>query len=211
MPVPARDGAAARDGGFTLIELMVALLLLAIVLVPFVQAYTSTTYATNDGRLQQAAVFVADTSLDQARAVSPSDLLNGRAPGTALSPACPGESEVLPAGDTTALSADLAKINLWESPACGATTTLFPFHPTTTSMDGYTFSTYWYVGTCYQTSTGCTAAAPSTGTQAALDEVFVDVTWPQANVCPQGTCSYVASTLFSSKSSEPTFNVGPGA
>lgn len=89
MPVPARDGVAARDGGFTLIELMVALLLLAIVLVPSVQAYTSTTYATNDGRLQQAAVFVADTSLDQARAVSPSDLLNGRAPGTAPSSACP--------------------------------------------------------------------------------------------------------------------------
>lgn len=211
-PAPALahppNGRAHDEDGFTLIELMVALFLMAIVLLPFSQAYSATTFADNTGRLQQAAVFVADTSLDEARAVSPQQLLTGRAAGTAASAACPTLSETLPAGSTTALTQALAAVNLYESAASPCSPPI-PFQPTTSNLDGYTFTTYWYTGTCYQGASSCTASAPS-GNQAPLVEVIVDVTWPQAHACPQGVCSYLASTAFSN-ASDPTFNVGPRA
>lgn len=201
----------ARDDGFTLIEMVVALLLLAIVLLPFAEAYSGTTAANVQGRLQQAAVFVAGTALDEARAVPPVDLLTDRVAGstTSSSASCPGVAEVLPPGDTTALQADLASITPYESPAQPCSGPI-PFTPTTTTMDGYTFSSYWYAGVCYQVSGACAATAPSSETQAGLVEVLVDVTWKGARICPQGTCSYLTSTLFSDKQPEPTFNVGPG-
>jgi len=209
---PAWAHQTPPEDGFTLVEMVVALLLLAIVLLPFAEAYSGTTAANVQGRLTQASAFVADTALDEARAVPPVDLLSDRLEGTATSPpaACPGVHEVLPPGDTTALSADLTSITPYETPAepCSGP---IPFAPTTTALDGYTFSTYWYTGVCYQVSGTCAATPPTDGTRAGLVEVLVDVTWKGVGICPQGTCSYLTSTLFSNKKPEPVFDVGPGS
>lgn len=189
--------------------MVVALLLLAIVLLPFAEAYSGTTEANVQGRLRQASAFVADTALDEARAVPPGTLLSDRVAGaTIAAPSTCGME--LPPGDATALQADLASITPYEKPTNSSCSGPIPFAPTTTTLDGYTFQTFWYAGVCYQESGTCAATVPSSGTQAGLVEVLVDVTWKGGRICPQGTCSYLASTLFSDKS-DPTFDLGPGS
>ena len=203
----ARPAAHPRgDEGLTLIEVVVAMFLLAIVMLPFVLGFTASENANNDARLQQAGVFVADTSLDEARAIPPDQLLVDRAAGTTPSTACSGEGEVFPQGDTTTLDQTLGSNDPVESAQAPCDPTI-PFAPSTTTLDGYPFHVYWYTGTCYQAAGSCSSTASNSTTEAQLVDVVVDVTWA-ATVCPQDTCSYLTSTLFSAKA-EPIFDVGP--
>ena len=75
-----------RDEGFTLIEMVVAIALLAIVLLPFTQTFVDSTRTSFDARLKEVAVTLADTALDSARSSNPaSDLLTGTSVTTAPS------------------------------------------------------------------------------------------------------------------------------
>ncbi len=130
-----RAEADPRDDGFTLIEMVMAIALLAIVLVPFTQTFIDSTNTSADARLKEVAVTLADSALDTARGSTPaSSLLSGTAVGTA------------PSG------VDLS-----------ATSNPVQQSTKTTTLDGRVFTTTVLAGNCYLQSSGqCTKTASST-------------------------------------------------
>lgn len=131
-----RAAGDTSDEGFTLIEMVMAIALLAIILIPFTQTFINSTNTSADARLKEVAVTLADTALDTARGSTPaSSLLSGTAVGTA------------PSG------VDLS-----------ATTNPVQQSTKTTTLDGRVFTTTVFAGNCYLQSSGqctkTTSAAP---------------------------------------------------
>ncbi len=186
-----------RDSGFTLVELVVALLLFSIVSLAFAFAMTGGARASNDGRLHQVAVTLADSELDAIRAIIPqsaappaSDILAGRQKGNATS---------TPPGVSLAGMTEYDVAN--GTPAVPLSTS--------TTVDNAVFTTYAYLGLCYlRTSDGSTTCTTSTDSNAPMVRAVVAVTWPSA-VCASGKCSYATSTIIST-APDPQFQAITG-
>ncbi len=180
-------GVARRDhdSGFTLVELVVALLLFSIVSLAFAFAMTGGARASNDGRLHQVAVTLADSELDAIRAIIPQS-------------ATPSASDILAGrqmGDATSTPPGVSLAGMTEYDVANGTPTV-PLS-TSTTVDNAAFTTYAYLGLCYlQTSGGSTTCTTSTGSNPPMVRAVVAVTWPSA-VCASGRCSYATSTVIS--------------
>ncbi len=175
----------ADDNGFTLIETLIAVAILALLFPMFLSAATSGTQAGNQGRVRQVASVLADTAVDYARAIDPTQLLNGRSAGSATS---------------TPRGVSLANTDQYDQTA-GT-----PAVPLSSSsvIDNYHFSTQTFMGVCYlqlgQTSSACN----TTSSGAPMVRVVVAVSWPATGVCPANTCDYVTSSLIST-GTDPQF------
>lgn len=223
---PARLRAAApggEDAGFTLIEVVIALALLVLLLLPVTNTFLTTINSTNGSHIKEVAVMLADTDMDQARALDATD--NG---GTTL---YSGHTTAAVTNEWTnydfpAVSSLLA---LTESNGYGAIDNTagdpvnIPDTPQTQSVGGFKFTTYYYVGTClvppyqgatttqtcgtYSTTPAPPTAGPTTGYY--MFRVIVAINWnaPLAG-CASSGCWYAASTLING-SSDPTFDVNP--
>ncbi len=197
---------SAQDGGFTLIEVVIAISLLLLMTLPFASSYVTSITATTDSHIADVAVTLASTALDKAQALDATNLggtalLQGRdctSVGTQWAAA-------LPPG--VSLADTVKQCDSSAASGSGATAPL-PTSPVTTTVSGHTFTVYYYVGTCYYQSAGDCLQTPTTSEE--LYRVIVDVTWsaPQGG-CGTAGCDYVASTLVSG-SSDPIFNLNGG-
>ncbi|NAZ81701.1 prepilin-type N-terminal cleavage/methylation domain-containing protein [Kineococcus sp. R8] len=193
---------AGDDEGFTLVEVIVALALLALVAAATLTFFIRGASSATGLQRQQAAVGVATQHLELARSVSPANLLKGRyaaavdaqwGASTAPDLALTWRASTGPAPTAPAVPVAQAV------PLAGSAT-----------VSNQLYSTSTLIGHCYRDRAAAGAAsAPCTraGGSAAgvadpgyvkLYRVVVEVTWRTAGRgagCAAGVCTYRASTL----------------
>jgi prepilin-type N-terminal cleavage/methylation domain-containing protein len=191
---------AESDSGMTLIEVVVAIAILAILSTASLGVYLSGLNASSNQQRREIAVTVANESLEIVNgwstgtdsATGVSALYTGRAMKNvkdlfAAGAAVPGVSQTYAKWDPTA-----------SPPSASAG---LPISRTAT-LSGTDFTADLYIGTCFQPKGGgdCTdpfpvepAVAPTGYTS--LTRVIVNVRWTAGASCSAG-CSYWASTLI---------------
>lgn len=209
----ARDGAdAARPGvpdeGFTLIEVIVSLAVLAIVATAALYFFVGGTRAVAEQQRSQSAVSVANEAMEAAFGVDPllasgsNSLIAGRTQA-AVAAAWTGAAGFGLTG--------LATSYLAYDPAATAGSTPTIAITRTRTLDHVDYTVYALVGTCYRASTvgggsspcdKITGQATDPGVAPAgmskMQRVMVLVTWSgsgASSTCPGGTCSYQAQSL----------------
>lgn len=187
------------EGGFSLIEVVVALFLLGIVATAGLTFFFRGMQNTSQLQRTQNAVAVANQAMEKVRAVTPriadtvtstSGLLIGRS-----------QTAVLAAWSTAAAS-DTAESNaVWDTAAATRTDVALDIVETVTVSDQeYTITTL--IGTCYRLKAAsvsdqtCVKTNPG-ATAAQLYRVTVVVSWkPGTGECVGGDCTYRVSTLL---------------
>ncbi|MGA5304069.1 putative Ig domain-containing protein [Nucisporomicrobium flavum] len=212
---------AAGDGGFSLVEILVAMAIIGTVMGASVPFMVRTLAASDQQADQQVAIQLATDGLERVRALNPKSLLTGRgdqavkeqwdfAPAVVksrLATMRAASDPMLPAGSTEGRLAPL------------------PTKPVGTAVNGTTYQTQWYVGRCWQAVAAgspsvvgaCTAPADATVTPAgpAFYRVVVATTWTsRACTTVDHVCAYLTSTMtsigidpvFDTKRPAPTVN-----
>jgi len=200
---------ARDDRGFTLIETMTSLALLGVTLAAMGPFFIGSFQSVAHQRSSQAAVQLADSAIEQVRALKGSSLLTGRGQlrSTAQWNAAPAVLD--PYLDTMQLA--------WDPLITSATSTLgddaaISTAPQTMTIEGTAYTRTIYLGICdvYVGGTGaCVSPAlvapPADSTKdLKFFRAVVLVTWVSRN-CPAAGCSYVVSTLVA-RASEPIFD-----
>ena len=189
------------DGGFSLIEVVVALGLLLAVMATTAGFFTTSLKQSNGQTQAQEAAVLADQQLDYTRSVAGKSLLNGRtqaAVAAAIASPPPGVD----------FSQDITASGNYDPVATGASSQAVPISfLNTVSGTKYTVTTF--IDQCYLTaaaSPNCSTAVTSFGW---LYRITVDVTYSLGGgrACANNKpCYYVASTLRD-PGSDPCFNV----
>lgn len=198
------------EDGFSLIEVLMALALVAITMAAMGPFFVSGFQRVSQQRGQQAGVQLADSAMEQVRALKGSSLLTGRGEAASRAQWNLGAANVTvkPYLDTMQLAWD----TLVKDTNAGSVAAISTASQTMTiSNTLYTRSIF--VGICdvYVGGAGdCvdpTKVAPPADSTKDLKffRAVVLVTWPDKN-CTTGTCTYVTSTLVA-RASEPTFDV----
>jgi prepilin-type N-terminal cleavage/methylation domain-containing protein len=200
---------ATNDDGFSMVEMMVSLLIIAIVSSASIAFFVDNIRSVNNQRQHQEAVFVADQQLESVQSLPIAKLVTGRTQAEVnalfLTPAATalnitGQDDTTSAGDydATATGANCAASHC-VVPVTGAATNgapvvinNVPYNPTT------------FIDVCwYDNVTGfCTSTKTATTTQEY--RVSVLVAWTSGGVCTNG-CNYSTSTLID-PSTDPLFN-----
>ncbi|MGI5169965.1 putative Ig domain-containing protein [Spirillospora sp. CA-253888] len=194
---PSPGAAPAADGGFTLLESIVAVAVIAVTMTALATFMVNGLQSLGRQRDRQTAVRLAGDALDRARTLRGAVLTAGRgrdAVDAAWRRPAPGVARYL-AGMQQAWDAKAA-------PGAGASAAL-PTTAQVSTVNGVPFRRQWYVGSCRQPAGGgaCgTAAAPG---DAVFYRVVAAVTWPGRGC--GGACSHVATTLVSF-GGDPVFN-----
>jgi type II secretory pathway pseudopilin PulG len=200
------------DDGFILLESVIAIALITFIMGAVGAEYVNGLATTNQNRLDAVAVQIADSQMDQIRALHPSDLTTGRgrsavdaersdvAKFTSVQPA------TYEAFDATAAAT---------STGTNLSTTAIP-----TTVGAVTYSVYRYFEcTSVPSSAGSCVTAVSTSTSTAPPanglRAVVLVTWPEQG-CPAvktstmsaatPTCRYTTSSVINDDS-DPTFDL----
>jgi len=177
-----------REGGQSLIEVVVAMALLAALTALFAQSFTAATFSSGFARQREVAVTLADSAIDAARAVTPpfTSLLSG-----------------------TCVTTSPAKVDL-SATFCSTSSSQGAYQqtPKTTTLDGTAFTTKVFAGGCYLQSSGqCTLTSNASYL---MIRVIADVAWTTANTGCPGGCNYVTSSLISNTSDSILNTVYPG-
>ena len=196
-----------RSGGFSLIEVIVALALILFVMTSSVVFFVRSLQTSNGQQSRQAAISLADQAIELVRAVPVNSLLNGRDQATSDT-----YWNNLPAA---AAAAKASSLEMWDTPPVAPTTAVpFTAPASTTLVNKTPYTVDTVIGGCWVTSTApvrCTApATPPTPTPNVF-RIIVDVHWPakQGQSCLNLRCDYVVTTLRDA-SPDPLFNVnGP--
>jgi prepilin-type N-terminal cleavage/methylation domain-containing protein len=194
-----------RSGGFSLIEVIVALALILFVMTASVVFFVRSLQTSSGQQSRQAAISLSDQAMELARAVPVANLLDDRDQATATA-----QWAALPAA---AQAAAAASVVMWDTPPV-APTVLVPFsvanQTTLVNKTQYTVDTA--IGGCWVTSTApvrCTAPATPPTPIPNVYRIIVDVHWPAkpGQSCPASRCDYVVTTLRDA-SPDPLFVYG---
>ncbi|HTT88589.1 MAG TPA: Ig-like domain repeat protein, partial [Acidimicrobiales bacterium] len=211
-----RQECRVDEKGFTLIEIVIAVSLLVIMMVPFADAYVTSFSATTDAHTREVAAMVADSALDQARALDATDEQNGCLLLSGRSAADVQTEWDNPAPGTSQILSDTAQASDTSADCASSSATPLPTSPQKQTVGGQTFEIYYYVGNCWETentssssTNTCTDPANPPSTDYEMYRVIAAVTWsaPQGG-CGSSGCDYVTSTLVSA-TSNPSFDVNP--
>lgn len=187
-----RDCDDAREGGFTLIEVLVALGLMTAVIASLGVFFSSSIGTSRYQSQTQAATRIAEGGMERARGLGGAALLAGRAQcGTCA--------------DVSSFAGNyLADSVRWDAPITAATTGVpYADQPDAITVDGTTFQRYWLVGKCWQAATGGTCSTNS-ALAVPMVRMVVAVTWSDPT-CAAGQCVRAAIGLFSNVPVEPVF------
>jgi prepilin-type N-terminal cleavage/methylation domain-containing protein len=201
------------DAGFTMVEMIVALVIIGIVMTALGSFFVTTVSATARQGTSQSAVQLADDGVEQARALQGVSVVNGRDCASSTTQWGSPVTGVAPYETDMTMACDSAAAN-----GAGATASL-PTTGKTTTVNGLTYTQNWYVGSCWQPIGGgaCNtlATAPNPvndpkSVYASFYRVVVAVTWSDS-VCKDSQCVFIAATLISNGQYEPLFNAGQSA
>ncbi|MEU7907046.1 putative Ig domain-containing protein [Actinoplanes sp. NPDC049118] len=196
---------AAGDGGFTLIEVLVALAVITMVMTAATPFIIKSVIVVAEQRSQQTAVQLASDAVERVRAIKPEFLLKGRSQQKTDDQWSAAPDKVKP---------ELAKMEKAWDPAALATSgpqAGLPTDPVTVSSAGLSFDQRWYVGRCWQKPVS--SAQPGTAVDckptptigyATYIRVVVSVTWTGRGCA--ASCVEVTSTLAST-GADPSFEV----
>ncbi len=208
----ARQRQAADDGGFTLIEVVVALVLLSLIMSAVTTLFLRSMKSSAGLQDRQAAVPVATQAMDLARSIP-------AVRDTA------GDSSLVAGRWQTAVNTQWAAVvgldgvdlsdtyPAWDSTATATSTPVLPMS-TTVLVSGKAYNVQTLVGVCYRENvdSDCVKlsgqssppATPPAG-QVLLYRVIVVVSFKTADGGCVAGCTYVTSTLID-PSTDPTFN-----
>jgi prepilin-type N-terminal cleavage/methylation domain-containing protein len=196
-----------RSGGFSLIEVIVALALILLVMTSSVVFFVRSLQTSAGQQSRQAAISLADQAVELARAVPVNNLANGRDQPTA-----DAQWAALPAA---AAAAKAASVEMWDTPPIAPTVAVpFSVADQTTFVNKTQYTVDTAIGGCWVTATApvrCTAPATPPTPTPNVYRIIVDVHWPakQGQSCPASRCDYVVTTLRDA-SPDPLFNLnGP--
>ncbi|MHA3703303.1 type IV pilus modification PilV family protein [Jatrophihabitans sp. YIM 134969] len=196
--LPPDHRAGGDDAGFTLIEVMVSVAIIAVVMLGLGAVFVATAAGTDVQGGRQAASRIATDGLDRAHALSGSAVVRGRDKASVDT-----QWATRPAGVSTLLAGLTASSDATARTGAGRAAAL-PTTPLTVTVDGVTYRQSFFVAGCNINASQTCLAAATTGTVAMYD-VVVSVAWPDRS-CPRGTCTYELSTLMAANTTEPLFN-----
>jgi prepilin-type N-terminal cleavage/methylation domain-containing protein len=193
-----------EDLGFTLIEVVIALVLLTLVMVGTATVFMRGVSSASSLDRRQEAVAVAGQSMEIVRSLSPARDVNGNSKLVA------GRTKAVVDAQLAAVTADLSQTDEeYDTTATATSTPVLPLSATTT-VAGIAYSAQRIVGSCWRPSAGgdCVKAASKVAGSLFLYRVLIQVTWSEGGgtTCSGTACSYVLSTLID-PSSDPTFNL----
>lgn len=207
------------DEGFSLIETVVSMALIAIVMTAATMFFVNVLQASSYLRGKQAAVQLADDSLEQARAYEVKSVLNGRDQNSSdtqwnaglnnlmVKPYLQATQEVYDSSAASGAGTSCSNTPAGNTPACINTT------GQVTTINGINYTVNTYVGSCIRLSgsTACTKGALSAvgANDVGFYRIITAVTWTN-KVCPSSTCTYVSAELLNT-SSDPIFNLNNGS
>ncbi len=210
-PLSARTR-SNRQSGFTLIEVLVAIVLLGIVTTASLYFSLQAMKSSSDQQRRQVAVTIANRIMETVAATNPA--LN---PGTGVSGLYTGrlKSDVQAAWTAYATTGGVASTYAtWDPTATSSSVPTLPVTSPATIAQGTTYTTVTLIGVCYRplnsaTGTDCGLAAgyPTTppavapAGMVAQARAMVIVTWTAGTqVCASGSCAYQTSTLIDTNS-----------
>ncbi|MFC4058205.1 putative Ig domain-containing protein [Planomonospora corallina] len=206
----ARRAAVRGDAGFTLVEMLAALVVIGIVMSALTVFFTNSLDFTGRQRTRQVAIQLAADGVDRVRALTGSTVLSGRSKLATTAQQDSAPDAVDPYLRTMKPDWDPM---LPESSTAGVSAPL-PTSPDTTTVNGLDYARSWYVGRCRQQAgdtTGVSCEHPDSPDPAPgkadvpFFRVVVAVSWQQKG-CPAEGCTYVTSTLTSA-SADAIFNI----
>jgi prepilin-type N-terminal cleavage/methylation domain-containing protein len=189
----------SADGGFTMIEVIVALALITVLMASLGTYFVSSVRVSRHQAQIQAAVRLAQAGMEAARGYGGPTLLVGRSVCTSAN--CTNVA----AYDTVGY---LSSMTRWDGGVSGVTPTVprpdaMPMSELVIPINGVTYSRYHFVGKCWQAATG-----GACGTNSALPvqmvRLVVGVIWSDAN-CQFTMCIRAATALFSLDPADPVF------
>ena len=196
----------ARDAGFTLIEILVAMVLMTIVMSSLAVFFIGAQKSGAALRIRENAAVVADEAMDHVHSLDPTKLITGRDTSSSTT-----QWNAAKGPTPTIVGVDTLSMNFTSDTTAAAGTGGTAAVPTTTQLptvDNKTaFRVNTLIGTCWIPRGGgdCTALPPAD--PIAMDRVIVAVNWTdKGTACPQHTCAYVIASLIS-PTTDPTFNV----
>jgi prepilin-type N-terminal cleavage/methylation domain-containing protein len=197
----AREGTRADDG-FTLIEVVMALLLLTLVAAGTAPLFIRTVSSSTGIQRRQASVEVAQQQMDIVRSVVPT--IGGVTSNLVLN----RQKSLVDAQWVQPTAADLSQTNeAWDPNATSVSPAPVIPLTTTTTIGGIVYTATNYIGTCYLPSGGGACVQTNVAGSVLLYRVIIDVKWSAGSNqgCAAGGCEYVQSTLMD-PSSNPQFN-----
>ncbi|BEP15211.1 hypothetical protein acdb102_35220 [Acidothermaceae bacterium B102] len=195
---------AERDAGFTLIEILVAMVLMTIVMSSLAVFFIGAQKSSSALRVRENAAVVADQAMDKVHSIQATKILTGRDKTS---------SDTQWASPVTGV--DLTGMNeVWDTTATSgsgtsASTAILPTVPQPVVANKTTYNVSTYVGTCWILMGGgnCVQTKPSTTAPVQMDRIIIAVNWAdKGNGCPGHICAYVIGSLVSPLG-DPTFNV----
>jgi type II secretory pathway pseudopilin PulG len=185
------------DDGLSLLEALVAITIVAVVMTSVASFFVRSISATGQQRGKQVATHLADSAMEQVRALKGSAVDDGRETGDKDMPKLDAVEALL--ANATRKNAKLS-----------TSTPVLPVDPDTVTVAGTDYRRYWYVGECALPADQSVAVdtddcVPSDTGKVTVFRVVVAVRWQDKN-CKQSSCLFVSSTLVSSAADEPVFN-----
>jgi prepilin-type N-terminal cleavage/methylation domain-containing protein len=210
-PVPAQPPARRTDEGFTLLEVVVAVVLMAGVLMTAAGFMVKSMQSSQGLDERQTAVTVARRGMEQVRGTA-ATFAGGSSPlvaGRSMAPVVSAWAAAAAAGvdvsqTYTGSGSTSYDAHAYQLATGSSTGTALPISATST-VSGITYTTTTLIGTCVRPRNSGTCSRATTGDE--LFRVVVRVTWlaGPSGTCSGSACSYSLTTLVD-PSQQPTYN-----
>ena len=197
---PAGD--PGRENGMSLIEVVIAITILALLSTASLGVYLSGINAATAQQRREVAITIANSVLEDASLVAPANLYVGRSEATVT--ALRSNNALIPGVQQTYAAFQAPPIS---TPVAVAPTQTVP-------VNGTDYAVSTIIGTCFQPKAGgtCTVttgyptqpAVPATSV--VLTRIIVVVRWQAGSTCAATPCLYQTSTLVD-RNADLTWNV----
>jgi len=185
--------ASENDRGFSLIEVIVAMVILGILTTAALGLYITSIQSAATLQRREIAVTVASQAMESVAATPVAALYGGRSKAAVTAQW---------ASNATASGLSQTVLN-WDK---SATLPVIVAVPLTrlVSLSGTDFAVTTLIGTCYQRAAGpgaggdCGVVSSPATSFTALERVMVVVTWTAGDACAGGSCRYETTTLIDS-------------
>jgi type II secretory pathway pseudopilin PulG len=202
------------DGGFLLMESIVAISVVTIVMSALTALLVTVTQVTDHQRDEQTAARIAVSSLDRVRAIGAAGAVSGRDTNSATaqfnwSPASADHPATAP--DVAPWLADMTIAADTASAAGSGASAAVPTSAVAQQINGRTFWISYFVGYCWRGAGTGDGPCGKTQSDGAVQyvRVVVAVGWTGGN-CNTTWCDYVSATLLDG-TGDPVFNFNQAA